>query len=213
MKKTALIIIASLFFTNLILGQEPSPDFAGKLQFGLKIGANLSNVYDATGEAFTADSKIGIVSGVFAVIPVADLFGLQPEILISQKGFNAQGVFLGSAYKFKRTSNYIDVPLLVSFKPIPLVTILAGPQYSFLFSQKDEFESGLLTIQQEQDFKNENIRRNMLCFVGGADINAGHFVLGLRAGWDLFSNAKDDNAGTPRYKNVWYQASLGFRFF
>ena len=90
---------------------------------------------------------------------------------------------------------------------------MAGPQYSFLFEQKDEFDNGFLTDPQEQEFKNESIRRNTVCFLGGFDINVNHIVLGARVGFDLLSNIGNSTSTTPHYKNVWYQATLGFRFF
>ena len=41
-----------------------------KLFFGLKVGTNLSNVYDTQGENFVADSKFGLAAGGFVSIPI-----------------------------------------------------------------------------------------------------------------------------------------------
>ena len=140
-------------------------------------------------------------------------FGVQPGLLFSQKGFRASGSFLGVNYKSTHTSNYIDMPLLATFKPSGLVTLVVGPQISFLINQKDVFTSGSLTINQEQEFENNNVRRNVLCFLGGFDINLDHIVLGARAGWDIQNNNGNGTSSNPRYKNVWYQGTLGFRFY
>jgi hypothetical protein len=75
--------------------------------------------------------------------------------------------------------------------------------------QKDVFTSGSLTVNDEQNFEND---KSVLCFVGGIDINLEQFVLGVRAGWDLQNNNGDGTSSNPRYKNVWYQATLGFKF-
>jgi hypothetical protein len=213
MKGILIIIVAFTFIANNTLAQEFKPDFRDRLSFGFKAGTNLSNVFDVQGESFTADSKFGIVSGVFAIIPVSKFLGIQTEVFISQKGFHGTGVFMGSSYKFTRTASYIDLPLLIAYKPIGLVTLLAGPQYSFLFEQKDEFDNGYLTILQEQDFRSETLRKNTICFLGGLDLNVNHIVLGARAGVDLLNNRVNGTSATPHYKNVWYQATLGFRFF
>jgi hypothetical protein len=37
-------------------------------------------------------------------------------------------------------------------------------------------------------------------------------VIGARVGWDLMQNNGDGSSSTIRYKNVWYQATIGFRF-
>jgi hypothetical protein len=53
----------------------------------------------------------------------------------------------------------------------------------------------------------------MLCLTGGFDITMKHIVLSARAGWDLQENHSDGTSSTPRYKNVWYQGTIGYRFY
>ena len=82
-----------------------------------------------------------MASGVFLAIPIGTYIGIQPEVLFSQKGFKATGSILGEEYKFTRTTNYIDIPIYLALKPSPFLTIVAGPQFSYLMSRKDYFES------------------------------------------------------------------------
>jgi len=210
MKKTILLIAAVVSFTSNIIAQDD--DSRTKPNFGLKGGVNYSNVYDEKGEAFQADPKFGLAAGAFVSIPLGKLFAIQPEILYSQKGFKATGVILGSTYKFTRTTNYIDVPILFAVRPVEFLSIVAGPQYSYLISKKDVFANASTSIAQEQEFENDNIRKNTFCITGGLDVNVGHFVYGARAGWDVQNNNGDGTVTTPRYKNVWYQATIGYRF-
>ena len=212
MKKIILFIAAVSLMVGNIKAQEFGTDYREKPQFGFKIGANISNVYDTKGEAFQADGKFGFVIGAFGEIPLGKYVGIHPEILFSQKGFKATGIILGSTYNFTRTSNFIDIPLLVTLKPSEFLTIMAGPQYSYLIKQTDVFANATTSIAQEQEFVNENIRKNLFCFTGGFDINIQHIVIGLRAGWDITNNNGDGTSTTPRYKNVWYQGTIGFRF-
>ena len=209
MKRIVLVILAITFMANYIRAQDNSNDNSDKLQFGLKAGANLSNVYNTKGEGFVADSKFGFAGGAFLTIPIGKYIGFQPEILYSQKGFKATGKILGViSYQFTHTTSYIDVPLLLAVKPSSVFTLLAGPQFSYLLKQKDDFANSSLT----QEFNNDNIRKNTFCFLGGIDINLGHLVVGARAGWDIQDNNGDGTSSNPRYKNVWYQATLGFKF-
>jgi hypothetical protein len=97
-------------------------------------------------------------------------------------------------------------------KPIEYVTLLFGPQYSYLLKQKDEFTGGSLSSVQEQEFENDDIRKNTFSLIGGVDINVDNLVLGVRGGWDLKNNNGDGTSTTPRYKNMWYQATVGYRF-
>lgn len=208
MKKLFLITIIIAVTAIKSFSQQTRDAFS----FGLKIGSNYSNVYDSQGEKFAADGKFGLAAGAFFSLPLGKFFGIQPEILYSEKGFKASGSFLGSNYNATRTTTYLDVPLLLAIKPISFLTILAGPQYSFLIKQNNNFTSSLTTVDQQKIFDNDNIRKNVLSLTGGVDINLSSFVIGARAGWDVQNNNGDGTSTTPRYKNVWYQATIGFRF-
>jgi hypothetical protein len=210
-KVIMLIAFVTLAVTNSN-AQETSTDKRDILSFGAKLGTNFSNVYDSKGEDFVADGKFGFAGGVFVSIPLAKFIGVQPEILFSQKGFKSTGKFLGTQYKTTRTTDYIDIPLYFAVKPIEYVTLLFGPQYSYLLKQKDVFTGGSLSSVQEQEFKNDDIRKNTFSLIGGADINVDNLVFGVRGGWDLKNNNGDGTSTTPRYKNMWYQATVGYRF-
>jgi hypothetical protein len=212
MKKLIFMIAAITMIAGNIYAQENTTDFREQFQFGLKAGANYSNVYNTRGEAFVADPKIGFAGGAFVAIPIGKYLGIQPELLFSQKGFQASGIILGSTYKFTRTTSYLDVPVLFSLKPSEFLSLMAGPQYSYLIKQRDVFANATTSIEQEQEFENDNIRKNTLCFVGGFDINIKHIVVGGRVGWDLMKNNGDGTSATPTYKNVWYQVTVGYRF-
>lgn len=211
MKKVILMIaFVTIAVTN---GKAQSTtDNREKMSFGLKLGTNYSNVYDSDNEDFVADSKFGFAAGAFVVIPFGTFIGIQPEILYSQKGFKSSGTYFGSTYEMTRTTNFIDVPVLFAVKPIEQVTLLFGPQFSYLMKQKDEFTGGSISSTQQQEFDNDDITKNILGLTGGADINVDNLVFGLRAGWDIKTNEGDGNSSTPRYKNMWYQATVGYKF-
>lgn len=211
MKKIILAIAIIALVANNSIAQENGTDFRKKFQIGVKAGANYSNIYDTKNNKVDAENKFGFVGGVFIAIPIGKFLGIQPEILFSQKGYKQTGTFLGSNYDLTRTTDYIDIPLLVSIKPIKCLTIQAGPQYSYLIKQKNVFTSPVTSIEQQEEFKNENIRKNTLCFIGGFDVNIKRITLGARAGWDVQNNNGDGTSTAPRYKNAWTQLTLGFR--
>jgi hypothetical protein len=209
-KKILIISIVMLFSTiNITYAQDGREG----LSFGVKLGLNASNIYDTQDDALQSDSKIGFAAGAFLAIPLGKYIGIQPEILLSQRGFKGNGSVLGSTYELTRTTNYLDIPLLFAIKPIGFLTILAGPQYSYLLKQTDKFENSTISFEQEQEFENDDIRKNILCFTGGIDINLKQLVLSARAGWDMQRNRGDGSSTTPRYRNVWYQATVGYRFY
>jgi hypothetical protein len=212
MKKVILMIaFVTLAVTNSN-AQTTSNDNRETLSFGLKIGANYSNVYDTNNEDFVADSKLGFAAGGFVAIPLGKFIGIQPELMYSQKGFKSTGTYLGSTYSMTRTTDFIEVPLLFAVKPIGELTLLFGPQFSYLMTQKDDFTGGTISSTQQQDFDNNNIRKNIMGLTGGADLNFGNLVVGVRAAWDVKDNEGDGTSTTPRYKNMLYQATVGYRF-
>lgn len=207
-----LASIALISITTIAMAQDDESDNREKMQFGLKAGLNYSNVYDERTDEFYSDPKFGFAGGMFLRIPISKYLGIQPEILYSQKGFKGEGVLLDSEYDFTRTTSYIDVPIQLAFKPSEYLTIVAGPQYSYLVSQKDDFDNTLVSYSQKEEFENDNIRNNILGFVAGLDINIKNIVLSTRMGWDIMNNHGDGTSNTPRYKNMWYQATIGYAF-
>lgn len=181
------------------------------LSFGLKAGLNLSNVWDSKGEDFVADPKYGVAGGAFVSLPLGKYLGFQPELMISQKGFKGSGSLLGFTYSNTRTTTFLDVPLLVQFKPIQYLSILAGPQFSYLLKEKNVYTFGSNSTEQEQQFNNEDPRNNILGFVVGLDLNVDMLVISARAAWDFQTNNKNSVSTTPRYKNQLVQLTVGFR--
>lgn len=199
------------FTTSTLLAQSTDSDKRSNISFGIKAGANFSNVYNSEGQAFVADGKFGFAGGVFLGIPIGSFIGIQPEVLFSQKGFKASGSILGGTYNFTRTTNYLDVPILLSIKPAQGFSIVVGPQFSYLISETDDY--GVLSTTQKQEFDNQSIRKNIFGIVGGVDIELSPVVLGLRAGYDLQRNNGDGSSTAPNYKNAYYQATLAYKLF
>jgi hypothetical protein len=213
MKKIFILLLTIASVSSTLRAQENITDVRDRLLFGVKIGGNYSNIYASSGEELQTNPKLGFAAGAFLSIPIGRYLGIQPEVLFSQKGFHATGRFIGDTYDLTRTTDFLDIPLLFAFKPSEFLTILAGPQYSYLMKQTDVFTNGTTSILQEQQFENENPRKNILCFTLGADLNLKRVVIGARVGWDIQNNNGDGSSTTPKYKNVWYQGTIGYRFY
>lgn len=215
MKNLIVFLFSMSFLGTVVFAQDNDnkTDYRDKLMIGFKGGANYSNVYDTKGDVFVADPKLGVVIGVFGSIPIGKLYGIAPEVLFSQKGFKATGQILGSAYGLTRTSNFIDVPIMFAVKPSEFITLVAGPQFSYLLNQKDVFTSGNTTVEQQKEFQNANIRKNLLSIVVGGNVTMKHLVLGGRLAWDLQNNNGDGTSTAPRYKNRWIQLTVGYRLY
>ena len=214
----ASLLLLSMTATS-VFAQDDKFDTREEFEVGVKAGVNISNVYDEQGDNFVADSKAGFAGGLFFSIPLNKYFGIQPEILFSQKGFQSTRTYKGGFFikdytvKYSTTTNHIDIPLQLQIKPSGFVTIVVGPQYSFVLSKVDKRQdSNGNSNSDTTDYNNDNIRKNILGVVGGLDINISHVVLSGRAGWDLQNNNGDGTSSNPRYKNAWYQFTVGVKF-
>jgi hypothetical protein len=204
---TALMLFAA--YTSMQAQDIETPE-RDRATVGVKAGINFANVWDEQGQDFRADGKLGFAGGLFIGIPIGEVFGFQPEFLISQKGFKGGGTLLGTGYSLSRTKTSFDIPLQLQIKPTKYITLLAGPQYSYMLQQKDVYTFGSNQIEQIKEFENENIRRNMLGFVAGVDVNINHLVVSARVGWDFLTNQGDGTSSTPRYRSQWLQFTVGY---
>lgn len=207
--KLSILAIAAMITSHSIAQMEDTRD---RISFGAKAGINFSNIYDSQSEDLAFESKLGFAGGVFVSLPLGKLLAIQPELHFSQKGYQTNGTFLGTNFGYTRTSNYVDLPILLAIRPASFISVVVGPQFAFQVSQKEKFTAGNFTNEQVQEFENDNLRKNKLGIHFGLDINLGHFVISPRYAMDLQDNKGDGTNTNPRYKNSYLQLALGFKF-
>lgn len=206
----APVFAVALFSTQSIIAQDQTNssaynmDAREELTVGIKAGINYSNVYSESGDDFVADGKVGFAGGVFVAIPLSQLIGIQPELLYSQKGF--KGEVLGVDYK--ATFNYLDLPIHLQIKPTENISILAGPQFSYLLSS--EYKLGNLNASSD-DLEDDN-NRATIGLSAGVDFTVQNFLISARGSWDLSKMNKDNSTSDINYKNQLFQVTLGYRF-
>ncbi len=98
---------------------------------GFKVGYNYSNFNI---DNVSAKSKSGFMAGAFLKIKANDSFGIQPELLFMRNSgsLTYSDTTIGGTGDF--TFNYIQVPIMLVFKPIPILNIQIGPYASYLAS-------------------------------------------------------------------------------
>ncbi len=203
-----LVLIATTLFLTMSVFSQTTVDSRNEFRLGLKAGINQSSMFDETNENFNPSPKIGLAAGGFLSIPIGKFLGVQPEVMYSEKGYKAYG----NNYEYTRTTSHLDVPLLVQLKPFEKFYIVGGPMYSYTLNKRDKITSGGFSTEQLQEYDNENIMKNTAAVMGGFDVNFGHVIISGRASWDLFNNNGDGTTTSPRYKNFFTQATIGFKF-
>lgn len=194
-----------LAFATLLLTLTATHSFAQKsMEWGLKAGGNYFKV---GGRSFDNTFNISFSGGAYADLNYTSKFSVQPELLFNQvlcktsEGFtqiysNLQPV------GFQLVSvDYIAVPILLVYKPIPLVSVIVGPQYSYAIAQT----TGLLQAERAKLAFNHS----ELALIFGAELNMGKMKLGLRYQEGL-NNVNAINT-TDTWRTYGLQLYLGFR--
>ncbi|MGV6832325.1 MAG: porin family protein [bacterium] len=125
MKK--FIVIALLVVGSTLNAQD--------IKFGLKAGANLTNI---TGDDFDVDPRFSFHGGFVAQISFSDLVSLQPEVIYSSQGFTGEDV-VGNDVTGKL--DYILLPIMVDLNLADGFSVQGGPQLGFNVTDKIEIES------------------------------------------------------------------------
>lgn len=172
--KKLLFVAVTFFLLNSIQAQG--------IKLGVKVGANLS---DVSGVSFKDGFKFGYHAGFFSELMLTKKFGIQPEVLFSETNLRA-GDSLGSLYNgisitdiAKIKLQYISIPILLDYKPIPFLTLQAGPQFGIVMNQtkpliantKDAFKKGDLSLLLGAQLNVSKFRIYARYAVGLADIN------------------------------------------
>lgn len=199
MKKSILIIALVLFGTTTMSAQE-------KWNFGVKGGVNFATI---TGDGFDSpDSRTSFNAGLLAEIPIADRFSIQPEVLYSGQGFDAEEIDQDNVFdnddNVEYQVDYISVPLLAKFYLVDGLSIQAGPSFNFKVNEELDYEPN----SDGGDFDGD--RFEDFDFGGAAGLeykfNNGFFIQGRYTYG--FSKMIDDED----VHNSVFQAGVGFMF-
>lgn len=102
---------------------------SGTVSLGFQVGGNVSS-YSTSPSAYLG-YKAGLVAGGQAEIPLAGRYSLEPEVRLTQKGFNYSATVANIQTIATGTANYLEFPVLVkvNFPELHPVTpfVFAGP--------------------------------------------------------------------------------------
>ena len=174
---------------------------------GIRAGINLADL-SFSSETEVTDSKnlTGLVAGVFATVPVNDVFAFQPELLFSMQGTR----FTDGGETAKIKIDYVQVPMLGRFKLMKgsPVAVLVGPTLGF--RSRARIEAPGAPADFDDDFGDE-IKRVDVGLVTGVGVDVGRLVLDGRYTWGLVNISKDTNdPGTAKHR--FFSATAGIRF-
>lgn len=189
-------IILSLF----VLAATISVSHA-QVSFGLKGGIGMFNFTGADAEG-DYKSKMGIMAGAYASIPVGETFAVAPELQFSGQGSKISE----SSVDAKFNVNFLNVPIMLQYRNPSGFFAETGPQIGFLMSAKVEVDG------ESEDYK-EFFKSSAFSWGIGLGYKSS-LGLGISARYNLSLNsiAKDDEGEKIDIKNPGFQVGVFFEF-
>lgn len=173
---------------------------AQSLKLGIKAGADIKKL---SGKSFSDEFSYGYHLGAQLELDLNSKFGIQPEVYFSQVNIDTASNF-SQIYQFNKISSvklqYINIPILLSFKPNKYVALQVGPQYGILMN-KDK----TLLANGKEAFKSGDFS-----MLGGVQLNFSKVRLYGRYGVGLSELNDIDNK--DKWKSQTVQLGLAFTF-
>ena len=180
---------------------------------GVKGGVNIATVdTNITDISELVDSKTGFVGGGFVTLGLGSLFALQPELLYSQKGFQAEE----SGQSAQLGTNYIEIPVLLKaqFKLAMLrPAVYAGPVVSFETSCDVSVSGVSVECNDDEGFVDRKKNEWGAVFGANLDFIVGPVILILDARYQLgLTNLADAPDSDEEVKSRVWQIMGGVGF-
>lgn len=199
MKKTFFTLAFIAFFAGGVLAQGVSG--------GLKLGANFaSQNMELEGFDISPKGRTSFHGGLFITIMVSETFGVQPELLYNSVGSKFD---LGTFGEVTQKLDYLTVPVMLRYSPVPIFNIHLGPQFGFLISAK-----------AESDGDSEDIKDTLKGLDLGVGIGAGvDLPMGLGisaryvAGLSNIAEEEEDSSEEGKLTNAVIQLSVTYKLF
>lgn len=191
-----------------------------KPRYGITAGADYTTLgkssYALESQSFNFKWRYGFQAGVYADLPLSTKFSITPQVLYTQKGGQVNmgipeysvpdgAVNYNRRYEGSTKLNYIDIPVLVTYKACGKLSIFAGPQVSFLLSQRSSFTD---TRNPDPIYWNSNSKGGFTKTIIGGNAGIGynydkHLGLNLHYAYDFqhigtntdVSNSTERNSG------------------
>ena len=191
MKKLFLFLLAS---ASLTLGNA-------QMRFGLKAGANFSNI---SGTGVTGSKmNTSFYGGGLVTLPVLGSFSVQPELNYSGQGSKVSNVD-GS---FTLNSGYLNIPVLLKYGHSSGFFAETGPQLGFLLSAN--VKSGGTSTDVKSSYQSTDFS---WAFGLGYFLNPVNFGIDARYNLGLTNLNKSGTGATGTVKNSVFQVGVFYLF-
>ena len=187
----------------LLLIFSAAGSYAQSFHLGLQAGADFIRL---GGRSFNNSYSTGFSGGVYSELNLNSHWGIQPELIYNETVATTSSDFnqiLGGVSFQKVEVGYVSLPVLLAYRPVPELTILLGPQFSYRVSET----SGLIPGSNQDAFT----KYDMGLLFGG-QLNLGRVKIGARY-IGGFTNLDNLGGNGDTWKTHGFQTYVGFRLF
>ena len=186
--------------------QRQQDDF-NRPSVGIEGGVSLANTVSSYNTGYSTNGIVGFNAGLVANIPLVYPLSFQPEVLFSQKGYQAYT----TDGTLTQRNNYIDIPLLAKFRIVRGFNFLVGPQINIPVSSTTTFDNGFTTSRES--YYDDATNKSYISGAFGLSVDLNQNVdIHARYLIDLSSNTYDQNSPIPNYRNQVWQFGIGIKF-
>lgn len=180
------ILSVALIFAGVSMTEAQSA------RSGLKGGLNLSNLY--IDDVEDENLRAGFHAGFFTQLLMVPGFAIQPELVYATKGAKADYNIAGVQGESKFNLNYIDLPVLLTFKLANAADIHIGPYVSYLLRVNTSTDGDLGSSQRSLD--RDDYEKWDYGLSGGLVLNFDAISIGARYNYGLNEIADSADART-----------------
>jgi hypothetical protein len=176
---------------------------SAQITYGAKAGVNFANVSFA-GDDVPSSSRIGLLAGAFATVPLTGWLSVQPEAIYTVKGASIDIFDIESDY----IVDYLEVPVLARVPIQRRVYLAVGPSIAFRIRARNRTSFGGST---EEVNIADDVESLDIGVVGAAGLEMGRWVFDGRYTHG-FSDTDADTSDNVKIRNRVFSVSAGFRF-
>jgi hypothetical protein len=187
--------------------QRQQTDDFYRPRVGVEAGLSIANTVSSYNQNYSTNGILGFNAGLTAEIPIIYPLSFQPEVLYSQKGYEANTV----DGTLTQRNSYIDIPLLAKFRIVRGFSFLVGPQINIPVASTTTFDNGF--NRSSETYYTDSSNKSYVAGAFGVSIDLNPNVdIHARYLIDLSSNTQDENSPIYNYRNQVWQFGIGLRF-
>lgn len=201
------LFVLGLGLTLSSLTFHAKAQVSDQMGFGVRAGFNLMNMHQVTfgTQDYKTNAEVGFHVGVYGDLPIAKSLTFLPELYYVQKNAKFQQT---AADKLNLKLSYLELPVLIGYKPISDLTLFIGPEFSLLLAQKTTLTENSVQVSKDTDL--QNYRK----FITGAAVGIGYSItpninVTVRYTTDFQQTLKDESIDL---KNKGFALAMGYTF-